>query len=232
MLIIDEINRGNVAKILGELITLLEPDKRLGMANELKVELPYSGDLFGVPANLHVIGTMNTADRSIAYLDTALRRRFHFKEMMPDLEVVRENVGNSGHIDGVDVASLLLTLNERIELLYDRDHTLGHSFFLEVESLGDIRDVFVRNVLPLLQEYFYEDWNKICAVLGCPYDSESGNKLSKNEAPIVVAKLLDGGSLPGGDDGDYDNRVSYGVNPVFLDASAKELGQFFQGIVS
>jgi len=230
-LIIDEINRGNVAKILGELITLLEPDKRLGMPNEIQVRLPYSGETFGVPANLHIIGTMNTADRSIAFLDSALRRRFRFREMLPSLKVIRENVGDQGVVTGIDVAALLDTMNKRIELLYDRDHTLGHSYFIGVDDLPSLRDVFARNVLPLLQEYFYEDWNKICAILGCPYDSESG-KSSKNEHPLIKVTRLEAKLLPGDNLVDDESRVSCEMNPNFLAASGDELKPYFSGFLA
>ena len=230
VLIVDEINRGNVAKILGELITLLEPDKRLGMLNEIQVRLPYSGDNFGVPSNLHVIGTMNTADRSIAFLDTALRRRFRFEEMMPDASLIRTLVGDRGTLDGVDLAALLETLNERIELLYDRDHTLGHSYFLGVRTLENLRDVFLEKLIPLLQEYFYDDWTKICVILGCPSDGETGNPLSKNESPMIAAKLLKASALPGGNESDYESRVSYRLNPEFTEASRPEIKPFFTGV--
>ena len=162
LFVIDEINRGNISKIFGELITLIEPSKRIGASESLSVVLPYSGDVFGVPQNVFVLGTMNTADRSIAMMDTALRRRFDFIEKMPDPGVVRDEVGEIGSID---VASLLEIMNRRIEFLYDREHTLGHAFFLNIGTIGELKAVFENKIIPLLQEYFYEDYEKIQAVL-------------------------------------------------------------------
>ncbi|PAF46472.1 hypothetical protein BKH41_09175 [Helicobacter sp. 12S02232-10] len=163
ILIIDEINRGNISKIFGELITLLEPTKRVGENDALYLSLPYSREKFGVPKNVYIIGTMNTADRSIALMDTALRRRFDFVEMMPDVEKLDKVIEN------IKLKEMLKTINARIEFLYDREHTIGHTFFIGVESLKDtknLKNIFQHKIIPLLQEYFYEDYAKIDAVLG------------------------------------------------------------------
>ena len=160
-LFIDEINRGNVASILGELITLIEDDKRLGRENALTPELPYSRQPFGVPKNLHIIGTMNTADRSVEALDTALRRRFTFIEMRPNPGYIQQPASL-----GVDLRKLLLAMNARIEQLLDHDHCIGHAFFMSVKDLSGLRSTFANKIVPLLREYFYGSPAKVGMVLG------------------------------------------------------------------
>ena len=169
--IIDEINRGNISKIFGELITLIESTKRIGQPEELRLVLPYSQKLFGIPDNVYIIGTMNTADRSIAMIDTALRRRFRFMEIMPDSSVLVRLHIDKFEINGriLDIAKMLDIINSRISCLFDREHTIGHAFFTELVSsptLECLAGIFEESVIPLLQEYFYEDYGKIQLVLG------------------------------------------------------------------
>lgn len=177
--VIDEINRGNISKIFGELITLIEPSKRLGEKESMKVTLPCSGDEFGVPNNVYILGTMNTADRSIAMMDTALRRRFNFVEMMPDTS--ESSPLNGKIIEGIDICKMLMTINKRIEYLYDREHTIGHAFFIGINDFAGLSSVFRNKVIPLLQEYFYDDYEKIRLVLGDDGKSEEHQFVTKKK---------------------------------------------------
>lgn len=232
VLIIDEINRGNISKILGELITLLEPEKRLRAESELKLPLAYSpGHRFAVPPNLHILGTMNTADRSIALMDVALRRRFTFEELMPDSSVIRQvlrrTVPQEAFIDLV--VDLFETLNSRIRFLYDRDHQLGHAYFLGATTPEALRQVFIDRVIPLLQEYFYGSWEKIAMVLGCPYDEE-GNPRRRGHllrssgkpgylAPMVSATLFAEEAALGFDHDEFEDRLDFTVYRDFQEGT-------------
>lgn len=169
VLIIDEINRGNVSAIFGELITLLEEDKRKGNPEHTEVKLPYSGKYFSVPNNVYIIGTMNTADRSVEALDTALRRRFSFVEMQPDPNILSK-------VEDVDLSKLLETINKRIEVLIDKDHQIGHSYFIGIQNIDDLRRTFKDKIIPLLEEYFYGDFGKIGLVLGGKFIESVENK--------------------------------------------------------
>lgn len=250
VLIVDEINRGNVSKILGELITLLEPDKRLTARSELKLPLSYTPQhRFAVPPNLHVLGTMNTADRSIALMDVALRRRFTFEELMPNAGVIRsvlrERVPDKAFIELV--ADVFDALNDRIRFLYDRDHQLGHSYFLDVTDVGSLRQVFLDRVVPMLQEYFYGAWDKICIVLGCPYDESGEPKRNNKQAdahllaedaktyihPIVTARPFPEERTLGFDHDDYEDRIDYHVRGAFQQGSLAtgDLYRTFLGVL-
>lgn len=183
VLIIDEINRGNVAQIFGELITLIEDNKRLGNSESMTATLPYSQDKFGVPNNLYIIGTMNTADRSVEALDTALRRRFSFKEMMPDYSLLENKT-----LCGVNLGALLKTINDRIKVLKDREHQIGHSYFMGHDDKNEdgsdkypnkeewLTNVFKDKIIPLLQEYFYGDYKKMYYVLGPGFVEKKNEK--------------------------------------------------------
>lgn len=171
ILIIDEINRGNVSKIFGELITLIEEDKRIGKDHQMTVTLPYSKKTFGVPNNLYIIGTMNTADRSIALLDTALRRRFDFEEIMPKPELL-----NGKNIEGIDLEQLLTKINDRIKKEYDRDHQIGHSYLMRVENKEQLERAYKNRILPLLNEYFYNDIDSVAKILNCKPDEISSKE--------------------------------------------------------
>lgn len=168
VLVIDEINRGNISKIFGELISLIESSKREGEKEEMEVILPYSKEKFTIPKNLYIIGTMNTADRSIALLDIALRRRFNFMEIMPEYSILKE-------VEDVKIDLLLSSINEKIEFLLDREHTIGHSYFLNISTFEELVKVFKNSIIPLLQEYFYDDFEKIKTIF-----SNNGFIISKN----------------------------------------------------
>lgn len=168
VLVIDEINRGNISKIFGELISLIESSKREGKKEEMEVILPYSKEKFTIPKNLYIIGTMNTADRSIALLDIALRRRFNFMEIMPEYSILKE-------VEDIKVNLLLSSINEKIEFLLDREHTIGHSYFLNISTFEELVKVFKNSIIPLLQEYFYDDFEKIKTIF-----SNNGFIISKN----------------------------------------------------
>ncbi|HYX09356.1 MAG TPA: AAA family ATPase, partial [Bacteroidales bacterium] len=199
VLIIDEINRGNVSQVFGELITLIEDDKRLGNDEALNAILPYSKDRFGVPCNLHIIGTMNTADRSVEALDTALRRRFTFVNMNPEPEILGLTE------DGIDLPGMLKVLNDRLRILKDNDHTIGHAWFWNVKNSEQLKIIFKNKILPLLKEYFYNDYEKLGLVLGDAFFMPHKQVNSGTFAPFSGGNGLAG---------QYDQTWQYVLKPV------------------
>lgn len=206
--IIDEINRGNISKIFGELITLIEPSKRIGQPEGMMVRLPYSRKEFGVPDNVYLIGTMNTADRSIATIDTALRRRFQFREMQPAPKVL---AGIS--VEDISIQDMLTRMNEKISVLYDREHTIGHAYFMPLiksPTIETLASIFENSIIPLLQEYFYDDYEKIRLVLG-------DNNKQERADQFIIANDTDYGELFGNTDIDLDGSVHYEINKNAFD---------------
>ena len=212
VLIIDEINRGNISKIFGELITLLEPTKRLGEAEELEIRLPYSGEEFGAPKNLYILGTMNTADRSIALLDIALRRRFNFIEMPPRYNLLKPINTETNEIN---LQELLKAINTRIEILLDKDHLIGHSYFVKVETLDDLKEVFKNSIIPLLQEYFYDDFEKIKFVLNIKDDEDNKDNNSIIRKEKIESKYIPE-TLPKNFPKSLKNKTIYEINEEAL----------------
>lgn len=192
-LFIDEINRGNISRIFGELITLIEADKRAWwnednqLVEGMEIILPYSGDQFGVPKNLDIYATMNTADRSIALMDVALRRRFHFTELMPEPELIKGSQGNGDIPDGeggfLSLRKLLNAINLRLRYLLHRDQTFGHAYFMKVTDIGRLRSVMINDIIPMLAEYFYDDWGQIRRILA--------DENAPTEHQIITSTLLD-----------------------------------------
>lgn len=210
VLIIDEINRGNVSRIFGELITLIEPSKRKGADEELSLKLPYSKKPFSVPKNVYLIGTMNTADRSLAGMDIALRRRFVFQEMPPQ-PVLLDDI----EVEGLNIGQLLRVLNERIEVLLDREHCLGHAYFMPLRqdpSLWQLALIFRNQILPLLQEYFFEDWQRIQWVMNdhrkAPNDRFVYQRMRDVSALFGDDVLVSGHNVPWTINGEAFNRSS------------------------
>jgi len=251
ILIIDEINRGNISKIFGELITLIEDSKRLGKPEELRVKLPYSNEDFGVPSNLYIIGTMNTADRSIALMDTALRRRFVFEEMMPQPELLNKSKKiieykkeisskpNQSHVDDlkinkddieINMRLMLTKINERIEFLYDRDHTIGHAYFIGLKDFAtekqypELCSIFKNKIIPLLQEYFYDDWEKIQIVLGDHIKQLGNDKEPEeftadlNKIRFVQSRVFTEKNILGFNHDDYEDKIKYQINQSLTDS--------------
>jgi 5-methylcytosine-specific restriction enzyme B len=213
VLIVDEINRGNISRIFGELITLIEPSKRSGANEALEVVLPYSKKSFNVPSNVYLIGTMNTADRTLTSLDIALRRRFTFKEMSPRPELLDDIIIKEGVIQTVNIGDMLRKMNERIKVLLDQDHCIGHAYFMPLKddcTLVNLAFIFRQQILPLLQEYFFEDWERIAWILN---DQNKSPEFSfVHEMRTNLALLFDStiaSSLQNSNQGWYINESAF-----------------------
>ena len=208
LLCIDEINRANVSSVFGDLISLIEPSKRIGAKNEMIVQLPYSKEAFAVPANLMIVGTMNTADRSIQLLDSALRRRFRFEELLPDYD----------KIENTTAKAILQKINARIRGLLDKDHQIGHSYFIEAETDLDIFSALKDCVIPLLEEYFYNDAQKIRQILNETSESENNFYVKDSDAMSELDNMQN----------DYDNEKElYILNPALTDVNDNEKAKSF-----
>lgn len=212
VLIIDEINRGNISKIFGELLTLLEEDKRITKENQVTCKLTYTKDDFSLPPNLYIIGTMNTADRSIALMDIALRRRFNFIEIIPDESLLEP-------IEDIDLSKLLEIVNKRIEYFYDRDHMIGHAYFKSIETIDDLSDCLKYKIIPLLQEYFYDDFEKIGLILGGIGEREEDDYIVYKEE-IEVENLFKSGVI-----GELSNKNIYKIKS---DIGTKEIKNIYE----
>lgn len=214
VLIIDEINRGNISKIFGELITLIESSKRAGNSEELHATLPYSKKDFNVPKNVYIVATMNTADRSIALMDTALRRRFTFIEVAPETSIFKKlNDNETLVVEGIDIKKMLDVMNERIEIIYDREHMIGQAYFMELlnnNTLEKLSAIFENKIIPLLQEYFYDDYEKIRIVL-------ADTQITNREMQFIVYEKP--GSKLFGENYDAEGIIEkgiYKINPEAL----------------
>jgi len=211
---IDEINRANISSVFGDLISLIEDTKRIGLENQLIVTLPYSKRKFGVPRNLKIIGTMNTADRSILVIDSALRRRFKFKEFLPNYEEISSEIAKK----------ILDNLNSRIRVVLDKDHQIGHSYFMNIEKGSitehlEVFNVLKSKIIPLLQEYFYNDNERIKYVLNEVDNVDNTQAFYvKDEDAMTAADLLPQSDRP---------EVIYMLNPMLDDVITESQANSF-----